>query len=120
MRISVTSSIKQLGPSSRDLIRTLVSSTLARFASRIEQVTVLVIDENGPRGGVDQVCRVTVRTRGLGTVVTTARHEKLMAAVSEAAQRARRIVVTKLKRPHSLRLRRRTTGSPDLEVATVA
>ncbi len=43
--------------------------------------------------------------------------EKLMAAVSDAARRARRVVVTKLKRPHSLRLRRRTKG--DLFLDTI-
>lgn len=120
VRVSVTSSIEQLGPSARDSIRTLLSSALARFNSRIEQVSVLVIDENGPRGGVDKICRVAVRMLGLGTVVTTARHGKFMAAVSEAAGRARRIVITKLKRPHSLRLRRRTKCRPDNEVATAA
>lgn len=120
MRVSVTSSIEQVTPSARESIRAALFSTFARFASRIEQVSVLVIDENGPRGGVDKVCRVTVRMLGHGTVVTTARREKLMAAVGEAAQRARRIVVTKLKRPHSLRLRRRAKDRSEQNVATVA
>ncbi|MCA9159130.1 MAG: hypothetical protein KDA72_12430, partial [Planctomycetales bacterium] len=91
MRVSVTSSIEQVTPAARESIRALLSSTLARFSSRIQQVSVLLIDENGPRGGVDKVCRANVQMLGLGTVTTTARHEKLMAAVSEAAQRARRI-----------------------------
>ena len=120
MRVSVTSSIEQVTPAARESIRALLSSTLARFSSRIQQVSVLLIDENGPRGGVDKVCRANVQMLGLGTVTTTARHEKLMAAVSEAAQRARRIVVTKLKRPHSLRLRRRTKGRAEQDVAIVA
>ncbi len=114
MKVSVTSSIERLSTSARDSIRSLMSSTLARFTPRITQVSVLVVDENGPSGGVDKLCRVNVLMPGVGTVTTKARHEKLMAAVSEAARRARRIVVTKLKRPHSLRLRRRTTDNPIL------
>ena len=31
---------------------------LAKFASSIERVDLRVFDLNGPRGGVDQVCRV--------------------------------------------------------------
>ncbi len=120
MRISVTLLIDRLSPSAKDSIHVLLSNMLTRFMPRIAQVSVLVIDENGPRGGVDKVCRVNVQMLGLGTVTTTARHEKLMAAVGEAAQRARRIVVTKLKRPHSLRLRRRTKDRLDNEVATDA
>ena len=114
MKVSVTSSIERLSTSARDSIRSLMSSTLARFTPRITQVSVLVVNENGPSGGVDKLCRVNVLMPGVGTVTTKARHEKLMAAVSEAARRARRIVVTKLKRPHSLRLRRRTKDNPIL------
>ncbi|MCO8120894.1 hypothetical protein NHH03_04030 [Stieleria sp. TO1_6] len=117
MKVSVNSSIERLSPSARDSIHALMSSTLARFTPRISQVSVLVIDENGPRGGVDKLCRVNVLMPGIGTLTTKARHEKLMAAVSEAARRARRIVVTKMKRPRSLRLRRRTKGNPVLETA---
>ena len=115
MNISVTSSIRQLGPSSRDSIRSQLSNTLARFTSRITRVSVLVADENGPRGGIDKLCRINVLMPGIGTVTTTSRHEKLMAAVSEAARRARHLVVTKLKRPSSLRLRHRTKRSQSIE-----
>ncbi|WP_442505428.1 hypothetical protein SH528x_004215 [Novipirellula sp. SH528] len=115
MKITVATSIERLSPSARDSIRSLISSTLARFAPRITQVSVSVVDENGPRGGVDKLCRVNVLMPGVGTVTTKARHEKLMAAVSEAARRARRIVVTKMKRPPSLRLRQRTKGNPTLD-----
>lgn len=110
MKVTVASSIEKLSTSSRDSIRSLMTNTLARFAPRVTQVAVTVVDENGPRGGVDKLCRVNVMMPGVGTVTTTARREKLMAAVSEAARRARRIVVTKLKRPKSVRSRQRKRG----------
>ncbi len=44
---------------------------------------------------------------GLGGVTTNAKHEKVMTAVADAARRARRIVVTKLKRKETQRNRRR-------------
>ncbi len=63
MRASVNSSIEQLSPAARDSIRAVLSSTLLRFTSRIERLSVLVVDENGRRGGVDKLCRVAVRMR---------------------------------------------------------
>ena len=115
MIVSVTSTIEHLNPQVREAIELRMSSTLARFAQRIARVSVTVVDENGPRGGVDKLCRVNMLMPGVGTITTTARHEKLMAAVSDAARRARRIVVTKMQRPQSLRLRRRTKGHSALD-----
>lgn len=119
MKVSVTSSIDKLSTNARDSVQSLLRYTLARFTPKITQVSVLVADENGPRGGVDKLCRVNVVMPGLGIVTTTARHEKLMAAVSEAARRAKRIVVTKMKRPQSLRLRRRSNADQRYSVDSV-
>lgn len=119
MKVSVTSSIDKFSSSARDSVQTLLRNTLARFTPRIMQVSVLVADENGPRGGVDTLCRVKVVMPGLGTVTTAARHEKRMAAVSEAARRAKRIVVRKTKRPQSLRLRRRSNADQQYSVDSV-
>lgn len=119
MNVSVTSSIDKFSSNARGSVQSLLRNTLARFTPRITQVSVLVADENGPRGGVDKLCRVNFVMPGLGTVTTTARHEKLMAAVSEAARRARRIVVTKMKRPQSLRLRRRSIADRQHSVDTM-
>tara|TARA_R110002072_G_scaffold284006_1_gene447796 strand:- start:15892 stop:16260 length:369 start_codon:yes stop_codon:yes gene_type:complete len=116
MKITVTSSIDKFSSHARNSVKSLLRSSLARFTPMITQVSVLIEDENGPRGGVDKLCRVNVVMPGVGTVTTTARHEKLMAAVSAAARRARRIVVTKLKRPQSLRLRGRLRAARRLEV----
>ncbi|MDA8743548.1 hypothetical protein N9N28_02840 [Rubripirellula amarantea] len=108
MKISVTTSMNQLSSQARDSAERMLRSTLARFTEKIAQVSVLIDDENGPRGGVDKHCRVNVLMPGVGVVTTSARHEKVLAAVSEAARRARRIVVSKTKRPQSLRMRRRS------------
>lgn len=105
MNVTVTSSIDRLSSDTRDSIRQMLRGTLSRFAPNITQVSVLVVDENGPRGGVDKACRVNLMMPGLGPVSATAKHEKVMAAVAEAARRARRMVLTKLKRRGSLRQR---------------
>lgn len=46
-----------------------MSRQLAKFAERIERVSVRLKDVNGPRGGVDMLCRVKVVLSGLESVV---------------------------------------------------
>ncbi|QDT11140.1 hypothetical protein [Planctomycetes bacterium K23_9] len=98
MHVSVNSSIDRISSDARESISQMIQGTLARFSSSISQVRVQIIDENGPRGGEDKICRVNLMMPGLGLVTASAKHEKVMAAVAEAARRTRRIVVAKLKR----------------------
>ncbi|QDS99552.1 hypothetical protein HG15A2_28760 [Adhaeretor mobilis] len=79
--------------------------TLARFSDRITRVDVTLTDENGPRGGVDKRCRLSVIMPGNGELATSAKDENPWKAIDRAVRRARRIVVTKLKRPITLRTR---------------
>lgn len=88
-----------------------VTKTLGRFSHRITSVSIALTDLNGPRGGVDQECRVTIVMPGCGPLSTSAVHENPVGAVTRAADRARRMVVTKLRRPQALRVRRRKNGA---------
>lgn len=83
-----------------------ITKTLARLAHRVTSVDVRLTDENGPRGGIDKQCRVSVAASGLGLVTTSAKHENPRVAVRLATDRARRTLLTKLKRPTALRVRR--------------
>ncbi|MFG0261856.1 MAG: hypothetical protein ACF788_05655 [Novipirellula sp. JB048] len=79
-----------------------------------------IVDETGARGGVEKSCRIHVWMPRFGIVRATARGENLMLAVNEAARRARRLVVSRLRRPHSVRRREHSRTNQDFEVATVA
>lgn len=77
---------------------------LARFANRIEKVIVFLHDHNGPRGGVDKVCRILVKVRGCGTVFAGVIDSDWTTAVDRATNRigfnvARQ--VERLRRDHS-------------------
>jgi ribosome-associated translation inhibitor RaiA len=63
-----------LNPDTRRYIRQKLSTTLRKFAQSIERVTVRVKDVNGPRGGVDQLCRIKVVMRNRPSVLVEARH----------------------------------------------
>jgi hypothetical protein len=82
---------------------------LGKFASAIERVSVRVTDVNGPRGGVDQLCRIKVVVSGLPSVVVERRHASADAAIDmgvRAAEEAlRRVLGRRRKKP----LHRRTT-----------
>jgi hypothetical protein len=60
---------------------------LARFGARIARVTVFLDDVNGPRGGVDKVCRIVVRLRSGADVVATVEDVDWVAAVDRATTR---------------------------------
>lgn len=101
----------------RDSVVGHLARTLARFSHRIARVDIALSDQNGPRGGIDKHCRISVRMPGFEPFATTAKNENPRAAVADAARKARRMVTIKLKRPRSLRERFRrnrwqTSDSP--------
>ena len=91
----------------RDYIRRKLGMHLGKFAESIERVSVRVADVNGPRGGVDQACRIKVVLSGLPSVVFEAEDAALHAAIDRAikgAERAvRRSVGRRQKKPMTLR-----------------
>lgn len=72
--------------------------SLGRFATRIRRATVRVGDANGPRGGVDKVCRIHLDVAGLEEVVIEDVDRDFYAAVDRAAERAARTVGRQLSR----------------------
>ena len=91
----------------RDYIRRKLGMQLGKFAESIERVSVRVEDVNGPRGGVDQMCRIKVVLSGLPSVVFEAQDTALHAAIDRAikgTERAvRRSVGRRRKKPMTLR-----------------
>lgn len=73
-------------------IRQRLGDKLGKYANTIERVTVRVEDVNGPRGGVDQVCRIKVVLSGLPSVVVERKAATLKPAVTGAISGAERAV----------------------------
>ena len=65
-------------------IRRKLGLKLGKFTQCIERVSVRVGDVNGPRGGVDQVCRIKVVLKGLPSVVFEAKDASLSVAIDGA------------------------------------
>ena len=73
-----------VGDDMRKFIRSRMGAKLGKYAGRIERLSVRFEDANGPRGGVDTVCRVKVVLSGLDSVV----FESLGRDVTEATNLA--------------------------------
>jgi ribosome-associated translation inhibitor RaiA len=105
----------ELDEDERSHLRRRLAVKLGKFATSIERVRVRVADVNGPRGGVDQVCRINVVLIGLSPVVVEERDASLEAAIDGAltgTERAvRRSVQRRRMKPIRGRHNRRSSGS---------
>jgi CBS domain-containing protein/ribosome-associated translation inhibitor RaiA len=99
-------------------IRRKLGMKLGKFASSIERISVRVEDANGPRGGIDQVCRIKVVLSGVPSVVFEKRDASLEAAIDGAIAGTERAVRRSLKRKRMKSIkaaaRRSTPRLPDL------
>ncbi|WP_373653180.1 MULTISPECIES: HPF/RaiA family ribosome-associated protein [unclassified Schlesneria] len=91
-----------------------MTRALSHASKRITSVDVTLSDENGPRGGVDKQCRVRISLPPFGHLTASATSENPWAAVAQAAERARRVVLHKLQRPKSLLKRSRKNRAKSL------
>jgi hypothetical protein len=87
-----------LSDDERALTRRKLGTKLGKFLPAIERVSVRVADINGPRGGVDQTCRVKVVLSGLPSVVFENRDASRNAAIDAALTGAERAVGKTLRR----------------------
>ncbi|MCA9620592.1 MAG: hypothetical protein KC731_16330 [Myxococcales bacterium] len=60
MRCDIRATNAPFPPMLQDASRRLVERALSRWQSRIERVSAVITDVNGPRGGIDMRCRLAV------------------------------------------------------------
>jgi putative sigma-54 modulation protein len=83
---------EELSADDRTYIRRKLGRHLGKFAGSIQRVSVRTEDVDGPRGGVDRVCRVKIVLSALASVVFEARDTSLGAAVDRALSGVERAV----------------------------
>ena len=71
---------------------------LGRFGDRVRTVRVSLMDQNGPRGGLDKRCRIEVDGGREPEVVTEETHADLHAAINRATERTGRSFARALER----------------------
>jgi putative sigma-54 modulation protein len=84
--------------------------SLGGFADHLTGVEVRIGDINGPRGGIDKTCAITVVLRTFGVMFVRAAGANAYATVDRAAARIRSAVSRALSRSRAHR--RRAIGRP--------
>jgi|SRR6185437_16386042 len=69
-----------------------------RFERHLHEIAVHVADENGPRGGVDTVCRLTARFHDGSAIRIEEKDANIMGAISRAAKRFRTAILRRMGR----------------------
>ena len=82
----------RLDEEDRAYIRRRLGEKLGKYASAIERVTVRVRDVNGPKGGVDILCRIKVVLSGLPSVVVEHQAALIKPALTRAITGVERAV----------------------------
>jgi hypothetical protein len=104
-----------LSKEERARIRHGLGVKLGKYATSIERVTVRVLDANGPRGGVDKLCRVKVVLSGLPSVIFESRARSPKAAIDGALSGTERAVRRSVQRRQTkpLKAATRRASLPD-------
>ncbi len=98
MRLMIRSLNAKLPETVYETIERQLMNALSRFESRIDSIRLTMKDSNGPRGGIDQECRVHVHLNN-GTHITVSEvGANLLAAVASLADRVSVAVTRTLKR----------------------
>jgi ribosome-associated translation inhibitor RaiA len=89
-----------------------VHQHLSRFGDQVTSVVARLSDINGPRGGKDKRCQLTVTGARIGSVNLTETHEDLRAGVDVALDRLGHAIGRSLERaraPRAVATRRSET-----------
>ncbi len=84
---------------------------LSRFDSRISKVELVISDENGPRGGIDKACRVSITLHRAPLVVISEKNSDLAKCISRIAERAGRTVARAIEKSQRFDRSRPLDGS---------
>jgi hypothetical protein len=102
----------KLSDDSKAEIRRKLGTKLGKFADSIERVSVRVRDVNGPRGGIDQLCRIKVVLSELPSVIFDHRDASAEVAISGAIAGAERAVRKALQRRRMKPIKAGHGGAP--------
>ena len=98
----------------REYIERRIQFALQRF-QRIAKIRVKLRDLNGPRGGVDKSCQLTIGLTAAATLIIEGRSQNAYAAIDSVVDKAFTSIVRRLKRKG--RRRRNGSDSPFLNGA---
>jgi len=106
MRFDVRRQQVDISGSQREHLERRLHFALGRFTQAIRRVVVFLSDQNGPRGGLDKLCRLVIQPKAGNEVVVETRGGSVDDAVDQAADRASLTLARRLARMRGSRLAR--------------
>lgn len=98
MSLTIVDRHDALDESMHDLLERRIGFALSRFDSRIRKTTAVIEDVNGPRGGIDKSCRITVQLNGARDIVINDQDSDLAKCIAHATERVGRAVARAIER----------------------
>ncbi len=117
MSVSITDRSELLSDELRQLAERRLLLALSRFDSRISAIHLVVQDINGPRGGVDKACQLSISLLRAATVVISDKDADMARCISRVTERAVRAVARAVGRRKQLGRTRPLSANPDNELA---
>ncbi len=87
MKITVRTRDLDWNENLRTQVERSIEYAVDRYRGRIEGISLFLSDVNGPRGGVDKLCRMTAYVRGIRPVLISEAGDDLLAVLGRAARR---------------------------------
>ena len=87
MELTIRTRDVELTDELREKITQRLEFALDTFSDHVDEALVYLMDLNGPKGGVDKLCQITVRARGVGELPVRETGTTLQAALNRAARR---------------------------------
>ena len=106
MRLLISTRGLRLTPEERQHVERRLGFALGRFGDRIGLVRLRLTDLNGPKGGIDKRCVITVRVIGAQEILAEATVPYPLEAVDCASDRASRAVKRALAKLREQEVRR--------------
>lgn len=115
MQVHVVAKNVTMTPSLLEFIERRIAFALGRLGSRAVHVAVRLQDVNGPRGGIDQQCRIDASVGASARRTVEGKGASVEEAVSQAVDRLAGAIRKDLTRWRTRRLRAaRREGGPSL------
>lgn len=99
MRIQLLSRVTVDDHDHATLVQRQVRLLLDRFSRRLRGLHIRLVDENGPKGGVDQRAQVTAELIDGGRLHSQARSAAVTQALDQALRRLARQLAEQARRP---------------------
>ncbi len=97
MTIEFTCKDLTLSAEDKELMTRRVLFALSRFQARIRRINIRLIDDNGPKGGVDKKCTMEAILHRGGSIMAEDSSERIYGAAAMAADRLARRIDRELK-----------------------